>query len=41
MDAIGGHQVKRRKSGSERQRPHVFFHMWKIDPKDLKANMII
>jgi hypothetical protein len=22
------------KSGSERQRPHVFFHMWKIDQKD-------
>jgi hypothetical protein len=25
MDAI---------AGSERLSPHVFFHMWKIDPKD-------
>jgi hypothetical protein len=22
------------KPGSERQRPHAFSHMWKIDPKD-------
>jgi hypothetical protein len=31
MDAIGGNEVK---PGSERQRPHVFSHMWKIDLKD-------
>jgi hypothetical protein len=34
MDAIGGHHVKWSKPGSENQRPHVFSHMWKIDPKD-------
>jgi hypothetical protein len=26
--------VKQSKPGSERQRWHVFSHMWKIDPKD-------
>jgi hypothetical protein len=34
MDAVGGHHVKRSKPGSERQRPCVFSHMWKIDPED-------
>jgi hypothetical protein len=33
MDTIGGH-VKWSKPGSEKQRLHVFLHMWKIDPKD-------
>jgi hypothetical protein len=34
MDAIGGLYSKWSKSGSERQRPHVFFHIWKIDSKE-------
>jgi hypothetical protein len=34
MDVIGGHHVKWSKPGSDRQRPHVFCCMWKIDPKD-------
>jgi hypothetical protein len=34
MDAIGGHNVKCNKPGSERQRPHASFHMWKINAKD-------
>jgi hypothetical protein len=34
MDAIGELHVKCGKLGSERQRPHIFLHMWKIDPKD-------
>jgi hypothetical protein len=34
MDTTGGHQAKWSKPGSERQRPHVFSHTWKIDPKD-------
>jgi hypothetical protein len=33
MDAIGGHQVKRDKSGSKTQKTPVFSHTWKIDPK--------
>jgi hypothetical protein len=33
MDAIWGH-VMWSKPGSETQRSHVFFHMWKIEPKD-------
>jgi hypothetical protein len=33
MDAIGGHKL-RSKPDSERQRPHVFSHMGKINPKD-------
>jgi hypothetical protein len=44
MNAIGGHRVKCSKPGSERQRPQVFSHLWKIDPKDKhihKASMII
>jgi hypothetical protein len=34
MNAIGGHHVKWSKPGSERKRPHVFSHTWKVDPKD-------
>jgi hypothetical protein len=34
MDTFGGHHVKWNKLGSERQRLHVFFHTWTIDPKD-------
>jgi hypothetical protein len=34
MDAIGGCYVKWSKPDSQRQRPHVFSHMWKTDPKD-------
>jgi hypothetical protein len=34
MDAIGGHHVKQSKPGAERQRPHIFSLMWKIDPED-------
>jgi hypothetical protein len=34
MDVIGGHHHKYSTPGSERQRPHVFSHTWKIDPKD-------
>jgi hypothetical protein len=34
MDAMGGHHVKSSKPGSDRQRPHVSSHLWKIDPKD-------
>jgi 16S rRNA A1518/A1519 N6-dimethyltransferase RsmA/KsgA/DIM1 with predicted DNA glycosylase/AP lyase activity len=44
MDATGGHHVKRIKPGSERPRPHVFSHMWKIDPKEKhihKTNIIM
>jgi hypothetical protein len=37
MDATGGHHVKWSKPGSEGQRPHVFSHTWKIDPKDKSA----
>jgi hypothetical protein len=38
MDATGGHDVKLNKPGPERQRPHVFSDMWKIDPKDKHKN---
>jgi hypothetical protein len=34
MDAIGGHDVKGSKSGSETQSLHVLSHVWKIYPKD-------
>jgi hypothetical protein len=34
MDGTGDHHVKQSKPGLERQRLHVFFHIWKIDPKD-------
>jgi hypothetical protein len=34
MVATGEYHVKSGKPASERQRPHVFSHMWKIDPKD-------
>jgi hypothetical protein len=34
MDETGGHHVKLSKSGLERQRPNVFSHIWKIEPKD-------
>jgi hypothetical protein len=34
MDAVREHLVKCSKHGSERQRQHIFSHMWKIDPKD-------
>jgi hypothetical protein len=34
MDANGGHHAKLSKPGSEKQRPHIFSHMWKKDPKD-------
>jgi hypothetical protein len=34
MDATGDYHVNRSKLGSERQKSHVFSHMWKIDPKD-------
>jgi hypothetical protein len=34
MDAFGEHHVKWGKPGSEKQRPHVFSHMWEIDPED-------
>jgi hypothetical protein len=34
MDTIEEHHVKGNKPGSERQRPHVFSYMWKIDPND-------
>jgi hypothetical protein len=33
MDAIGGHDVKWSKPGSETQKSHIFSHMWKTDPK--------
>jgi hypothetical protein len=38
MDKVGGHHVKRSKSGSERQRPNLFLHKWTIDPKDKHIN---
>jgi hypothetical protein len=31
VDAIEGHYVKGSKPGSERQRSHIFSHMWEID----------
>jgi hypothetical protein len=34
MVVIGGHHIKQGKPGSETQRPLVFSHRWKIDPKD-------
>jgi hypothetical protein len=34
MDGTGVHQVKKSRPGLERQRSHVFSHMWKTDPKD-------
>jgi hypothetical protein len=33
MHGIGGHHVKYSKPDPERQRPHVFSFMWKIDAK--------
>jgi hypothetical protein len=43
MDGIGGYHVKWSKTDSERQKPHVFTDMCKIDPKNIytKTNMII
>jgi hypothetical protein len=32
MDGAGDHYAKNSKPGSERQRLHVFYHMWKKDP---------
>jgi hypothetical protein len=37
MDAIGGHPVKWSKPDLERQRPHVFSHIWKIDTIQIQA----
>jgi hypothetical protein len=34
LNVIEGHHGKWCKSGSERQRPHIFSHMWEIDLKD-------
>jgi hypothetical protein len=31
IDETGDHNVKRSKPGSERQKSHVVFHMWKPD----------
>jgi hypothetical protein len=33
MDGTGDHHVKQSKPSSKRQRPHVFSHIWKLDPK--------
>jgi hypothetical protein len=33
MDAVGEHNIKWSKPGSERHKLHVFSHMWTIDPK--------
>jgi hypothetical protein len=32
MDGTGEYHVKCNKTGSERQRAHIFSRMWKIDP---------
>jgi hypothetical protein len=34
MNGTIDHHVKESKPGSERQRPHIFSHMWNTDPKD-------
>jgi hypothetical protein len=34
MNGTGGHHVKSSKSSSGKQKPHVFSHMQKTDPKD-------
>jgi hypothetical protein len=34
MDGTEAHHIKPSKPSSERQRSHVFFHMWKLDLKD-------
>jgi hypothetical protein len=34
MDRIRDHYAKQSKPGSERQRSHVFSHMWNINKKD-------
>jgi hypothetical protein len=32
MDGTREHHVKWSKSGSERKRSHIFFHIWSTDP---------
>jgi hypothetical protein len=34
MNATGDYNIYLSKPGSERQRLHIFSHLWKIDPKD-------
>jgi hypothetical protein len=34
MNETEGYHVKQSKPTSERQRSHIFSHMWKMDPKD-------
>jgi hypothetical protein len=34
MDGIGGHHLSEVSQVQKTQRPYVFSHMWKIDPKD-------
>jgi hypothetical protein len=34
MDGTGDRNIKQNKSGLERKRSIVFFHIWKIDSKD-------
>jgi hypothetical protein len=34
MDRTEDHDVKQNEPSSERQKPHIFSHMWKTNPKD-------
>jgi hypothetical protein len=34
MDGTGDYHIKQNKPGLERQKLHVFSHMWKMDSKD-------